>query len=372
MEIKDKEIRKVAVVGLGLMGGSLGLAIKKKLPGVQVLGIDLHPESVRLAVGLGAVDAGSVQLGEEVSEAELIFLATPVSEMYALCTRLLPYLSPGMIVTDMGSTKANIVEYLERCLPPGVAFLGGHPMAGSEKAGIREAQAELLENAVYLLTPTPQTAAETVEKVSGFLEYLGAKIRLLSPAEHDRKVAAISHLPHLLASSLVKTVGQLDEQEGGYFPLAAGGFRDTTRIAGSQSMMWRDILLQNRVAVLPLIKEFRLALAEYEDALLEEDEARLEELLEQAKRWRERIPAGLKGILPQYFELTVIVPDQPGVIAELAGVLKEKGINISDLEIRPVRDENGGTIRLAFSNKEARERALQVLAAAGYPARRAD
>ncbi len=367
-----KQPKNITIIGLGLIGGSLGLALKKKIPNLVVRGIDHHPESVRTAVRLGAVDTGSVRLEEGIIGAEVIFIATPVSEMGELVAQLCPYLSAGMIVTDMGSTKAQIVAEMERRLPQGVAFLGGHPLAGSEKAGIKEAHAELLENAVYLLTPTTRTTVETVEAVSGLLEQLGAKIMLLSPVEHDRKVAAISHLPHVLSSALVRTVGRLDEKEGGYFPLAAGGFRDTTRIAGSQSGMWCDILRQNRQAVLPLLGEFRQVLAEYEAAIAAEDGAHLVELLERSRCWREKVPAGLKGILPQFFELTVTVPDQPGVLAELTAALQEKSINISDIEIRPVRDEQAGTLRLAFGSKEARDLAAQVLTAKGYPVGKAD
>lgn len=367
-----RQLKNITIIGLGLIGGSLGLALKKKLPGLVVRGIDHKPESVQTAALLGAVDTASVQMEEAISGAEVIFLATPVSEMSRLVVQMRPYLNAGTIVTDMGSTKAQIVEYMESELPQGVAFLGGHPLAGSEKAGIREAHVELLENAVYVLTPTERTTVETVEAVSGLLEQLGAKIMLLSPAEHDRKVAAISHLPHLLASALVQTVGRLEKAEGGYFPLAAGGFRDTTRIAGSQSRMWRDILLQNRQAVLPLLDEFGQVLAEYQAALSREDGGSLAELLEQAKSWREMVPSGLKGILPQFFELTVTVPDQPGVLAELTVALREKAINISDIEIRPVRDAQEGTLRLAFASKEARDRAVQVLTTKGYPVRQAD
>lgn len=360
------KVKRITIIGLGLIGGSLGLALKKKLPELKVCGVDLSAEVVRMAVEIGAIDDGTVQIEQGVAAAEIIFLATPVPEMRQLCAKMVPYLAQGTIVTDMGSTKEKIVELMERSLPVGVTFLGGHPMAGSEKAGIQEAHVDLLENAVYLLTPTTKTPIEVIDMVRSILERLGARIILLSPAEHDRKVAAISHLPHFLASALVDTVGFLEEKEGGFFSLAAGGFRDTTRIAGSQSGMWCDIFLQNKRALLPLLKEFQHILAGYEAALETEDSSLLTEKLEQAKKWRESVPAGLKGILPQIFELTVMVPDQPGVLAELTGLLREEGLNISDIEIQRVREENEGTIRLGFVNKESCERANQVLQSRGY------
>ena len=364
-------IKKVVIVGLGLIGGSLGLAMKRKMPDLLVWGIDQRPETAEEAVRLGAVDAAGTlrQLEEALCDAQLVFLAVPVPDMPRLCEQLSPYLSAGMTVTDTGSTKAKLVKYMETHLPDGVSFLGGHPMAGSEKTGIRQAHGELLENAVYLLTPTEKTTMETVQVVGSFLEKLGARIRLLSPAEHDRKVAAISHLPLLLAGALVNTVGKLEEQEGGFFALAAGGFRDTTRIAGSPSGLWRDILLQNKETLLVLLGEFRQVLAEYETALAGNDEVALAEILERSRRWREQVPVGLKGILPQVFELTVTVPDEPGVLAELTGVLKEKRINISDIEIRPVREGIEGTVRLGFESKEACDEAVRVLTGKGYAVR---
>ncbi|MDD4665653.1 MAG: prephenate dehydrogenase/arogenate dehydrogenase family protein [Clostridia bacterium] len=282
-------IKKITIIGLGLMGGSLGLSLKKKIAEVEVRGVDQCGELVCQAEKRGAVDYGTVNLEEGVIGADLIFLATPVSVMPLLCAEMAPYLKDGAIVSDLGSVKEQLVECLEEILPARVFFLGGHPMAGSEKGGITEASADLLENAAYLLTPTARTKAQVIDSLSALLARLGAKVILLSPLEHDRKVAAVSHLPHVLASALINTVGSLEEEEGGYFLLAAGGFRDTTRIAGSQSEMWSEILLQNKKALLPLLKDLRQVLAEYEVALEKEEQVYLRGLLEKARQRRERV-----------------------------------------------------------------------------------
>lgn len=282
-------IKKITIIGLGLMGGSLGLALKKKIAEVEVRGVDQCGELVCQAEKRGAVDYGTVNLEEGVTGADLIFLATPVSVMPLLCAEMEPYLKDGAIISDLGSVKEQLVECLEEILPARVFFLGGHPMAGSEKGGITEASADLLENAAYLLTPTARTKVQVIDSLSALLAQLGAKVILLSPLEHDRKVAAVSHLPHVLASALINTVGSLEEEEGGYFLLAAGGFRDTTRIAGSQSEMWSEILLQNKKALLPLLKDLRQVLAEYEVALEKEEQVYLRGLLEKARQRRERV-----------------------------------------------------------------------------------
>jgi prephenate dehydrogenase len=365
MDIK-RDVKNVTIVGLGLMGGSLGMALKKKLLGVKVRGVDLCLEVIQEAQAMGAIDDGTVDLGEGVTGADIIFLATPVAVMPVICRKMVPYLSQGAIVTDLGSTKTKPVACLEDILLPRAFFLGGHPMTGSEKKGLKGANEYLFENAAYILTPTVKTKVEVINTVKITLERLGTRIIFLSPEEHDRKVAAVSHLPHVLVSALVNTVGFLEEEEGGYYTLAAGGFRDTTRIAGSQSEMWCNIFLQNKQFLLPLIKQFRQVLSRYEHVIEKEEHVALRGLLEQARLQREKVPTGLKGILPRIFEFTVMVPDQPGVLAELTGLFKKDGLNISDIEIQRSREENEGTLRLGFVNQENRDQAIAILQSNGY------
>lgn len=359
-------IREITIIGLGLIGGSLGMALKKSRPEIRVAGVDLALDTIDEAVCRKAIDWGTVQIGEGVRTADLVILATPVSAMLTTVYKLLPYLKEGAILTDVGSTKTQIVEIMAEILPPAVHFIGGHPMAGSEKGGLAGASELLFENAAYVLTPLPRTDFQAIDGLRDILDSLGAQIIILSPAEHDRKVAAVSHLPHLIASALVNTVGSLEEEEQGYFTLAAGGFRDTTRIAASQSGLWCDILLGNRQALLPLLEEFLGALQEFEKVLLTKDAGRLTALLNTARLWREKVPIGLKGILPQLFELQVNIPDQPGSIASITNLLGGRHINIIDIEIQRVREEDEGTLRLGFSMEEERDHAKRVLEEKGY------
>jgi prephenate dehydrogenase len=364
------QVKTVTIIGLGLIGGSLGMALKKRCPEIRVKGVDINQEIVFLAEKMGAIDEGTTDMKQGVLDTGLVFLAAPVSAMPGIAREIGPFLAKGVTVTDMGSTKEDIVRTLEGLLPSGTFFLGGHPMAGSEKEGIIGASEHLMENAAYILTPTSITKPEAIQVVRAILEKIGARIIILSPHEHDRKVAAVSHLPHVIAGTLINTVGALEEKEGGYFPLAAGGFRDTTRIAASQSKMWVDILLKNDKALLPLIKSFKEMLGEVEAALEEEDEERLFQFLSGARRRREKVPTGLKGIIPQLFEFTVMVPDEPGVLAGITGALKKRGLNISDIEIQRVREENEGTIRLGFLNKEVCDEAASFLEDNGYTVRK--
>lgn len=369
-ELKSKKvIEKVTVIGLGVIGGSIGLALKKRAPHLQVTGVDLTREIIEEALQRGVVDYGTTDLAEGVEGADLVVLASPMPTIADICRQIAPFLKVGAIVTDAGSTKVNIVQLMARILPASVSFLGGHPMAGSEKTGLAGATELLFENAAYLLTPLADCSAETIDTVRQFVESLGAHVIILSPEEHDRKVAAVSHLPHVAACALTRTLGFLESKEGGYYPLTAGGFRDTTRIAASDSVMWTDILLQNSQAILPLINDLQQRLEEFKETLVSRNPERLGQLLTEARESRSQLPTGIKSILPELFELSVMVPDQPGSIAELTVLLSKQHINISDIEIMRVREENGGTIRLGFTGENQRDLAAKILREHGFGVR---
>jgi len=361
-----RQIKKITIVGLGVIGGSLGLAIKKRHPQLWIRGVDVSGEILEEAVSSKAIDEGTLDPKAGVEDADLVFLAAPMPVMGKLCQAIAPNLGRGTIVTDTGSTKVKMVEIMTGTLPDFVRIVGGHPMAGSEKSGLQGASELLFENAAYILTPLPGCDPEANQAVQALVESLGARTIILSPEEHDRKVAAVSHLPHVVASALVNAVGSLEAREGGYFSLAAGGFRDTTRIAASNSEMWSDILCQNSQALLPLIRGYRQCLQEFERALENKKQGTLYQLLSGARERRAKVPTGLKSILPQLFELTVVVPDVPGVIGEVAVLLGSRQINISDIEIMRVREENDGTIRLGFGQESHRDQALKVLVDNGF------
>lgn len=361
-----QRIKEVTIIGLGVIGGSLGLALKKRCPFLRIRGVDLRLEIIEEAARRQAIDFGTMDLAEGVKEADLVFLAVPLSVLEQICRQIAPHLPKGAIVTDTGSTKTNVVKIMSDTLPDRRFFLGGHPMAGSEKTGLDGATELLFENAAYLLTPLPGCSEEVIRVVRNCVELLGAHVIILSPEEHDRKVAAVSHLPHVVASALAGMLGRYEAREGGYFPLAAGGFRDSTRIALSDSSMWTDILRQNRQALLPLLTAFKECLEDFADSLFAEDTEALRQLLDEGRKCREQLPTGIKSILPGLYELFVTVPDQPGAIAQLTLLLSREDINISDIEIMRVREENDRTIRLGFVRENQRDLAQKVLADNGY------
>lgn len=360
------QVKKVAIIGLGVIGGSLGKALKSRKPEISVYGIDVDQYIINEAVKRNIIDWGTTVLLDGIKQADLVVLAVPVSSMIETAVEIKKHLKPGAIITDVGSTKENIVKSLEQVFKGSNSFVGGHPMAGSEKWGLFGANELLFENAAYVLTPTENTSLSALEKVRSIVEDLGAHVIILSPGEHDQKVAAVSHLPHLLASVLVNTVGDLEDNEGGYFSLAAGGFRDSTRIAASQSKMWCDILQQNSSSILPLVQSLKIMLDEIEDTIQRNDSDKLAEFLSLARTRRETVPMGMKGILPQLFYISVTVPDKPGIISEITNNLASQNINISDIEIQLVREEYEGTIRLGFRTEKARDNALITLEYKGY------
>ncbi|MCR4400809.1 MAG: prephenate dehydrogenase/arogenate dehydrogenase family protein, partial [Syntrophomonadaceae bacterium] len=248
-----------------------------------------------------------------------------------------------------------------RCLPPSVQGIGGHPMAGAETTGIAGSDRYLFENAVYVLTPPPGVAAASMERLQSLVAATGARVLVMDADTHDVLVAAVSHLPHLVAAELVRVASRQPEA----LVLAAGGFRDATRIAASNPGMWEDIIFSNREAVLGQLEAMISSLEEVRDVVAAGDRPALRARLEQARAVRESIPRRQKGLLAQLHEVTAIVPDRPGVIGQVGVVLGRQGVNIVDIEILRVREGDGGTLRLAFATPAEAERAVELLRAEG-------
>lgn len=360
---------RAVIIGVGLIGGSLGMSICSRDLAGEVVGAGSRVDNLRLAVELGAVNRYAGSPAEGVTGADLVIIATPVSATLPVLRDILPHLAPGAVVTDVGSTKAEIVRAAEDMMPPGTSFVGGHPMAGSEHNGVRGADPYLFENAFYLITPTAATQKEALEKVKKLAVGVGAKVVEIDPEGHDLAVAAVSHLPHLLAAALVNTVAHMPES-GSVLPFAAGGFRDTTRIAAGSPLMWRDIFASNRDQVLKMVHSFRGELELFEKYLQEGNLDLVQSALEDARAVRTALPAKTRGYLPTLFEIILTVPDQPGIIAGFTICLAESGVNITEIEILRVREGEGGTIRVGFATDLEQENAIRVLREKGYTVRK--
>jgi prephenate dehydrogenase len=267
----------VAIVGVGLLGGSLGMALRglaRHRNGSRiadrVIGIARRPSTIQEALQIGALDEGGLDLAAAAG-ADLVVVATPVLSMAPLFRALAPHLTDGALVTDVGSTKAALMEQLPSLLPPGVHFVGSHPMAGSEKGGVLQSDPDLYVGARWVVTRSGTTSDEAVARVWALAEAVGSEPLALDPREHDEIVARTSHLPHIAASALAAAAaaGGIDTNQLG--ALAAGGFRDSTRIAAASPEMWRDICITNRAPLLAALRDLQLRLSEFETALVNGD-----------------------------------------------------------------------------------------------------
>jgi prephenate dehydrogenase len=265
---EESDFKKITIIGVGLIGGSLGLALKKKNPKFKITGID-KLEIIEKAIARGAIDEGTINLENGIKEADIIIIATPVKTIIDLLPRINPFIKKGCIVTDTGSTKGQIVETADKILSKDVYFVGGHPIAGSEKYGIDSADPHLFQDKTYILTPTNDTNLLALKKIFLLIKIINAKRLILDPLEHDRIVGAVSHLPQIMAVSLTNMIGELGQQENNdnYFKAIGEGFKDMTRIASSPYKMWEDICETNQENILEMIQEFRNYLRIIEDKL---------------------------------------------------------------------------------------------------------
>ncbi|MEN2986053.1 MAG: prephenate dehydrogenase/arogenate dehydrogenase family protein [Thermodesulfovibrionaceae bacterium] len=275
----------VLVVGVGLIGGSLALALKEKKITKTVIGYSRNIERLKKAVTKGIIDDFTDAL-DKTSQADLVVLATPVSVFEALISQMRDYIKKDTIIIDVGSVKGSIVEKIERLLPSEVYFVGTHPIAGSEKTGFEYARADLFINSKVIITPTDKTAMSALEKVTQMWKHIGADVEFMSPEQHDRVYALVSHLPHLLSYCLVETVAQFDKF---FINYAGSGFRDITRVAKSSPELWSDIFITNRENILNFLEMFTNKLKQMRDLILKENITQLKAFLESARKLRESI-----------------------------------------------------------------------------------
>lgn len=328
-----------AVIGTGLMGGSVGMALRAH--GWFVTGWDEDPERRRLALDLGAVDDL-----DPAPRADLTVIAVPVQAAGPLAVEAL---ERGGVVTDIGSVKAPIVDMIEHPL-----FVGGHPMAGSEAVGIRGARPDLFEGAVWVLTPTGLTDPDAQAMVHSVARSLGAEVLTLSPEQHDRLVATVSHVPHLMAAVLMGLAADRAVEHKALLRLAAGGFRDMTRIAAGDPRMWIDVCADNREAILGVLDELSNRVGEMREIVASGDSTRLVDRLGAAQTARRSLPIGVPEV-DQLAEISIIVSDRPGELAAVTALATELSVNVYDIEVVHNAEEQGGRLLIVVDSARADE-----------------
>ena len=286
---EESDFKKITIIGVGLIGGSFALALKEKNPNFKIVGIDKQ-EIIEKAIARSAIDEGTVNLEEGIKEADMVIIATPVKTIIDLLSKIDPFLKKGCLVTDTGSTKAKIVETANQVLSPDVHFIGGHPMAGSEKYGIDSANSHLFQEKTYILTPDKKSNLINMKKIFSLIKMINANILILDPLEHDKIVSAVSHLPQIIAVSLINAIGELALQgnNNNYFKAVGEGFKDMTRIASSPYKIWEDICETNQENIVKMIQGFRNYLGVIEDKLKSNPRS-LKEEFQKASKLRETL-----------------------------------------------------------------------------------
>jgi prephenate dehydrogenase len=356
-EAAPRRARRAAVIGTGLIGGSIGLALRER--GWHVTGCDRDPERQQRALELGALDA----IGTDPT-AGVTFVATPAGAVTAAAAAALAQVGPAAAVTDVAGVKSPIVGATSD-----PRFVGGHPMAGSEQEGVDGADGNLFEGATWVLTPTETTDPEAYAQVLAVVSSLGAFVVAMPAARHDEMVAMVSHVPHLTAAALMTLAADAADEHATILRLAAGGFRDMTRVAAGHPGIWPDVCIDNRSAIIHSLDELLGAVGALRTMVAEEDRAGLLAVLSRARDARLNLPA--RALHPdELAELRVPVPDRPGVLAEVTTVLGERSVNIYDLEIVHSAEGPRGVLVMAVDKAQA-EVAAAALTGVGYhPAQR--
>jgi prephenate dehydrogenase len=354
----------VSVLGVGLIGGSIALAARERL-GASVSGYDSRGAALEAADRRGALDRACASVGDAVAQADAVFVAVPVGQLPGLVGAALAAAPADCVVTDVGSTKRVVVA-----AHGDPRFVGGHPLAGAENAGVEHARADLFEGAVWYLTPTERTSGLLYDRLYRLLHDLGAQPTAIDPQTHDAILASVSHLPHVLANVLVNQAARALSAGGERLPATGPSFRDATRVAGAPSAIWTDIYLSNADALAVELDAAIDQLAGVRDALLTGDAERITAWNEAAATDRRRLlEAQLAG--GELHQLRASVPNRPGVIAQLALELGRAGVNITDMALYPAADMSEGVVALWVGSEEAARRTQELVGGLGFPVARA-
>ncbi|RHV89679.1 prephenate dehydrogenase [Clostridium sp. OF09-36] len=352
-------------IGLGLIGGSIAKGIKRACPTARIMAYMRTRAKLEQAKADGIVDVILDGIGEPLKECDIIFLCTPVEYNAQYLAQIRPFLKPGALITDVGSTKEDIHQVVTK-LDMEEVFVGGHPMAGSEKTGYENATDHLLENAYYIVTPTAHSSKKDTDRIVAVASLTGSIPIVLDYHEHDRIVAAISHLPHLVASSLVNLVRDSDNRDELMKRLAAGGFKDITRIASSSPEMWEQICMTNTGNIISMLENYIASLNQILGSLKARQGEDIYHLFETSRTYRNSISETRRGSVTPEYAFTVDIVDEPGAISTLSCILSARGISICNIGINHNREQGDGALKIVFYDEAAMHQAWEQLKKYNY------
>lgn len=359
------KINSVTVIGLGLIGGSLAKALWERTDINIIKAVDISSESINQAVSEGYISKGYTELNDDVYESDLIFICTPLKKAIEYISKLSDRVSDNCIITDVASTKSEIVNFVNSMDKP-LRFVGGHPMAGTEKSGFAASLSHLFENAYYVLTPAISTKEQDIDIMSELIKKIGGIPIITNADEHDFVAATISHVPHIIATALVNLVGKSECSDGKMQTLAAGGFKDITRIASSSPEMWENVVLSNKHKIGGVLDSFVETLYELRQYIDNDDTNSINTYFRNAKALRDSLPDNRKGLLISQYEIIVDVIDKPGIIGEIATILGSNGVNIKNINVSNSREFEQGCLRITLPDSDSVKDAVALLAEQGY------
>lgn len=355
----------IGFIGLGLIGGSIAKGIRRVFPNYKIIGLDEDQQTMQKALKEGIIDTIAADCKRDFSDCSYVFLCAPVQYNSMYLKDLKHSIRKDCILTDVGSVKGEIHKKIEE-LGMEDCFIGGHPMVGSEKAGFSYSSDRLVENAYYFITPTKEVSEEKVREFTGFIEELGALTIILDHEQHDAFTAAISHVPHIIAAELVHIVKEMDTDQGILKQLAAGGFKDITRIASSSPVVWEQISLSNKENIKKLLSKARDHLDQIIDALDSENHEFLNDYFKEAGEYRDSVPDSAIGLMQKNYEIFIDIPDEPGTIATTTTLLALNHVSIKNIGIIHNREFEEGVFKIMLYDEESAKKAKKILRDKNY------
>lgn len=358
-------LERVGFIGFGLIGGSLAKSLKKHHLAKEIIAYDLQHSALVMAKADGVVDTIATALDDTFADCDLIFLCCPVKVNLQMYQALVSIVKPTCIITDVGSTKEDIHAAVE-ATGASLKFIGGHPMTGSEKSGYEAATAQLFENVFYVLTPSKTSTDQDVALLEALISGIDSIPLIMDAKTHDFTTASISHVPHILAALIVNAVEDLDGDQNYMHTLAAGGFKDITRIASASPVMWQQICLSNKEPILNALSHYKSMLTDVEQMIQDNDSRSLHYLFEDAKLYRASFNDNKKGLLPRQYAFGIDVDDEPGIIAKLATLLSQADVNIKNIGIVNNREIDRGVLNIQFEDQANMDQSILLLRDLGY------